>query len=337
MIPDENSPRSKPGSSPRSLELSRVQFIQQQFTEFLAIGGTLNRAAAVQRVYWIHDRLFGDGWTVETIRKWLNRGQRTGRIIGVTSGKGGVGKTTVSIQLAVAMARRGLRTLLFDGDLGMANVHIFAGITPRGTLLDVIDERASLRQIATAGPAGVEYLCGASGVARIADLDGRTMDSLSRGLKTMAAEYDIAIVDTGAGVGSATLHFLGIAHEVVVVTTPNLAATLDAYGIIKCMHERKTAAGLHLLVNLADEAKQAEGVVTRISGCAKQFLNREIQPLGVILRDPAIESANQNRTPISPSEPLHSWHQQFGEFAATLHPLFPDASTTASHQASTAA
>ena len=115
----------------RTLELGRVQFIQQQFADVLASGGSSLAGSGTERIYWIHDRIFQDGWSVEAVRATLLGVQGKLRIIAVTSGKGGVGKTTLSVNLATAIARQGQRTLVFDGDLGMANVHVFAGVSPR--------------------------------------------------------------------------------------------------------------------------------------------------------------------------------------------------------------
>ena len=134
MEPDSNQTAGRP-----SLELARVQFIQAEFGEFLTGFDQTQAAIRIDRFHWIHDCLFNDGWSVERIRQALGATDRRGRIVAVTSGKGGVGKTTVSLNLAVAFAQLGRRTLLFDGDFGMGNVHVFAGINPTVTILDVLD------------------------------------------------------------------------------------------------------------------------------------------------------------------------------------------------------
>src|SRR5205823_5140282 len=118
----------------------------------------------------------------------------------------------------------------FDADLGMANVHIFAGINPAATLLDVIDRRASLTSVITRGPGDVDFVCGASGVGRLADLSPHVLEALGRELLRVAANFDVLVMDTGAGISNAVMQFLGLAQDTIVVATPNLAATLDAYG-----------------------------------------------------------------------------------------------------------
>lgn len=314
--------------SPRSLELGRVQFIQQQFADALAIGDSSLAGMGTDRIYWIHDRLFQDGWSVEAVRAALLAMRRSLRVIAVTSGKGGVGKTTVSVNLATALGLLGRRTLVFDGDLGMANTHVFAGVNPRASILDVVDRRITLGQAITKGAHGADFICGASGVSRLADLDHRVLDELGRALIDASANYDVLLIDTGAGIGPATMHFLGLAHEILVVSTPNLAATLDAYGMIKCIHERNLPGQLHLLVNLAEEAKAADAVFTRIAGCAQQFLQRPVNRLGVILHDTEVEHANQSRTPLVLRHPAHPGAIQLSRIATQLAPAAEPASAS---------
>jgi flagellar biosynthesis protein FlhG len=315
-------------ASRRALELGRVQFIQQQFADILAVGESSLAGVGTDRIYWIHDRLFQDGWSVEAIRTTLLGMQRRLRVIAVTSGKGGVGKTTVSVNLATSLGLLGRRTLVFDGDLGMANVHVFAGVNPRVSILDVVDRRIPLGQSVTKGPHGADFICGASGVSRLADLDHRVLDDLGRALVEAAASYDVMVIDTGAGIGPATMHLLGLAHEIVIVSTPNLAATLDAYGMIKCIHERNHSGRLHLLVNLAEDVKAADAVFTRIAGCAQQFLQRPVNRLGVLLHDAGVENANQSRTPLVIRDPGHPTSIQLSRIAAQLAPAVQPLSTS---------
>jgi flagellar biosynthesis protein FlhG len=307
--------------STRSLELGRIQFIQEQFAEVLSIGGSSLEGLGIDRIYWIHDRLFQDGWSVETVRTTLLGVRRRLRVIAVTSGKGGVGKTTVAVNLATAFGLLGRRTLVFDGDLGMANVHVFAGLNPSASILDVVDRRIELGQAITHGQHGADFICGASGVSRLADLDRRTIDELGRALIQTARTYDVLVLDTAAGIGPATLHLLGLAHEIVVVATPNLAATLDAYGMIKCIHERNLSGRLHLLVNLAQDSKSADAAFTRIAGCAQQFLKRSVSRLGVLQDDARVEDANQARTPLVLHASAHPGAIHFFQIAAQLIPL----------------
>ena len=139
---------------PEGLQPSRVQFIHRLFPELSDLGQPAGRGG--DWLCWVHDRLFLEGWQISAVRAELVRAQRSTRVVAVTSGKGGVGKTTITVNLAVAFAQRGRRVLLFDGDLGMANSHVFAGVNPTATILDVIDGRVPLENILQPGPAGVQ-------------------------------------------------------------------------------------------------------------------------------------------------------------------------------------
>ena len=255
------------------IEPSRLQFIGREFREFLSSSGNEGFSpsdfAILQE---IHEGIFQRGEAPDSVRQGLRSRNRRLLIVAVTSGKGGVGKTTISVNLAVAFAQHGGRVLLLDADLGMANVHVFAGIQPRATLLDLLDGRCELAEAATPGPAGIDVICGPSGITRMADLDPRRIERLGRELAQCSDRYDVLLLDTGAGISAQVMQFLALAEEIVVVATPNLASTLDAYGVVKVMHERRLPGRVHVLVNQADSAAQADAVLARIGGCARQFL-----------------------------------------------------------------
>jgi flagellar biosynthesis protein FlhG len=294
------------------IEPARLQFIQREFQDVLG-----DRPEA-KLIHEIHEALFTEGKSVAVVRNQLTRQRRALRVIAVTSGKGGVGKTTVSVNLAVALAAQGQRVLLFDADLGMANVHIFAGVTPRGTLLDVVEGRLRLAQILTSGPAGVQVVCGASGVAGLADLDPRVIDRLGIELARLAEDFDVLLIDTGAGISAQVMQFLALAHEMIVVATPNLAATLDAYGVIKVAREANLAAQISIIVNQTDDESEAGAIFARLSGCAYRFLQFLPASLGSLRRDRAVETANQSRQPLVLSQPGSENARRFAVMASRL-------------------
>ena len=303
-------------SQPAEIQSARLQFIQQTFPEAAGeLGGGRSR---MEWLRWIHDRLFVDGWQVQAVRAELGRGRPTVQVIAISSGKGGVGKTTFAVNLATALAQSGKRVLLFDADLGMANVHVFAGVNPTTTILDVIDGRATLESILVSGPAGMQIACGASGVGRMADLGERTLEMLGRQLMRVAAGFDVLLIDTGAGVAPSVMHFLALAHDAIVIATPNLASTLDAYGVIKVAHEQRLRTRLHLLVNEADDETQAAAVSARVAGCAQRFLQITPGDLGFLRRDAAFEQSNQQRRPLVLAQPASAHAQRITQIAAQL-------------------
>jgi flagellar biosynthesis protein FlhG len=240
---------------------------------------------------------------VAEVRAELNATFRRTRTIAITSGKGGVGKTTFSVNFAVACAQLGRRVLLFDADFGMANVHIYTGVNPKITLLDLVDGRVPIEELILPGPGGIQMICGASGVSRLSDLSILALESLSRQLLRAAAEFDVLIIDTAAGISSAVTHFLSLAQDSIVLATPALASTLDAYGVIKLAHETRLATRLHLLVNQAADEQDAARVRERIAGCAERYLNTPVRALGFLERDAAFERSSQSRRPLLLGDP----------------------------------
>ena len=304
------------------IEPAHRQFIEREFED------VLRDRHDPGLMHEIHHALFIEGKSPAVVRSQFSRRQRVLRVIAVTSGKGGVGKTTVSVNLAAALAGRGRRVLLFDADLGMANVHIFAGVTPRGTLLDVVEGRSTLAQVLTPGPAGIQIVCGASGVAGLADLDARVIAHLGRELAQLAEDFDVLIIDTGAGISAQVMQFLTLAHEMIVVATPNLAATLDAYGVIKVAREARLTAQISILVNQTDDEAEAGAIFARLSGCAHRFLQFLPASLGALRRDRAVETANQSRQPLVLAQPASENARRFTAMAARLLDEHPAADSS---------
>jgi flagellar biosynthesis protein FlhG len=289
-----------------SIEPSQVQYIERTFSDYLAERPSDDDRIRVWRrelTKWVHQRLFYFHDSVASVRAELNATFRQTRIIAVTSGKGGVGKTSFAVNLAVAFAQLGRRVLLFDADLGMANVHIYAGVTPKTTLLEVVDGRASLQEVIMPGPGGTHLICGSSGVGRLSDLSLLGLESLGRELLRAAADFDVLIIDTGAGISAAVTHFLSLAQDSVVVATPALASALDAYGVIKLAHETRIKTRLHLLINQAEGEQEAARVRERIAGCAERYLATPVKALGFLRRDPSFERSAQSRRPLLLSDP----------------------------------
>lgn len=220
-------------------------------------------------------------------------------IIAVTSGKGGVGKTSLSVNLACEFSRRGYRTIIVDTDLGLANAHILAGIKPRRSLSDYIEGKATLAEIIENGPCKVKFISGGSGVKEMANLDDNGRARICVGIEELSPHCDIVILDTGAGVSKGVTDFVSMADHTLVVTTSNFAAIADAYGIIKVVVQDGYKNPIHCIVNRVRSPEEAEQVFLKLKGCTERFLGFDLNWLGLLPEDSSVEGAVLKRAPFS--------------------------------------
>jgi flagellar biosynthesis protein FlhG len=224
---------------------------------------------------------------------------RQARVIAVASGKGGVGKTALSVNLAACLASRSRRVVLFDADLGLANAEVMLNVDPTATVLDVLDGRKTIRDVVLDAPGGVSLISGGSGVAKLADLSEFERVRLVESLEELEGEADIIIIDCGAGIAPNVLSFAGCADLTLVVTAPEPTSLTDAYALIKVMTQRyEDAWSGQLIVNQAGSRKEAQDVFQRISRVSWRFLKIGIQDGGYVLRDDAMVAAVKARVPV---------------------------------------
>jgi len=227
----------------------------------------------------------------------LYQTERYGKIIVVTSGKGGVGKSNIALNLAVALSQQGHRTALIDADLGLANIHILCGHQPRSTLLDVVRTGLPLAQALEKGPAGVDLVVGGSGTDELANLPRYQRYRLISELEKLELTYEAVVVDTSPGISRNVTDFLQIADRVILLTTPDLTSTTDAYGLLKTVLGSFPDADVGVVCNQSRSFREAEVVFLRLEACARRFLNATIQSYGHIPRDPAVARGNARQQP----------------------------------------
>jgi len=226
------------------------------------------------------------------------------RVITVTSGKGGVGKTNLSVNMALAFARLGKKVVVMDADLGLANVNVMLNMIPKYNLYHVIKKQKTIREILVETEYGISIVAGASGFSQIANMGEEDRRDFISELDSLS-NADIIIIDTSAGVSSNVLDFIAAADDAVIITTPEPTAITDAYGIIKIIATEYDSLnmGLKLVVNRAKGAAQAKGVADRMINIAGQFLNLKVDYLGFIYDDSSVPHAVLRQKPFMVVDP----------------------------------
>lgn len=230
--------------------------------------------------------------------------QKRTRVITVTSGKGGVGKTNLSVNLALAYAQQGKRVIVLDADLGLANVNIMLNMIPKYNLYHVIRKQKTMKEIILDTDYGIQIVAGASGFSKIANLSEEERQSFISELYSLAGA-DIIIIDTSAGVSSNVLSFVAAADDAIIITTPEPTAITDAYGIIKIIatEVENLNIGLKLVVNRVKTVLEGKRVAERIINISGQFLNLKVEYLGCIYEDPIVPASVIRQKPFILSDP----------------------------------
>jgi flagellar biosynthesis protein FlhG len=224
--------------------------------------------------------------------------QKKTRIITVASGKGGVGKTNIATNMAIAYAKLGLKVVLMDADLGLANVNVVLGIIPKYNLYHLIRKQKSMRDIIMDTNYGIQIVAGASGFSKIANLSEEERETFVQELSELSTA-DIIVIDTSAGVSNNVLSFISAADDVIIVTTPEPTAITDAYGIIKIIATEidNLNLGLKLVVNRVKSVTEGKRVAERVINIAGQFLNLKVDYLGYVYEDPIVHQAVLKQKP----------------------------------------
>jgi len=221
------------------------------------------------------------------------------RTIAVTSGKGGVGKTNLTINMGITLALRGKSVAILDADLGLANVNVALGLKVRSNLMDVIIGRKRIEEVVVEGPGGVWIIPGASGVAELADIDDVQRNRLVESFTRLARKVDILLIDTAAGISKNVLSFALLADQVIVVTVPEPTAIADAYGMIKSLIKANPAVNIKLVVNRVLSRFEGKAVHDKISLVVRRFLSSNIESIGTIREDSLVGESVRQQKPIS--------------------------------------
>ena len=232
-----------------------------------------------------------------SIQAQINGVEKGTRVITISSGKGGVGKSNLSLNLALALTDFKQKVMLLDADMGLANIDIILGLTPIYNLSHVIKEEKMIADIIVEGPQGLKIIPGGSGVQELANLKDWELESFLTKLSMIEGEADYLLIDTGAGLSNSVLSFALAADELIVVTTPEPTAITDAYGLIKALCQQDFTGKIYLVVNRVLSAQEASIVFEKLLMATSKFLNYEIESLGFIVEDSKVGQAIQAQKP----------------------------------------
>ncbi|HEU5140246.1 MAG TPA: MinD/ParA family protein [Bacillales bacterium] len=221
----------------------------------------------------------------------LRRKMKTPRVVSVVSGKGGVGKSNLSLNFALALKKLGKKVILFDLDIGMANLDILMGLLPSRTIVDMVEENLSIWEIIEHGTGGLSYIAGGSGLSEVFRLDERKTEHFLRELGCLQKEYDTVIFDMGAGVSDDLLKFVLASDEAIVVTTPEPTAMTDAYAAMKFICRAGVQLPVRIVVNRSRSEKEGRETAVRLQQVADRFLNQKIRAFSVLPDDNTVPNA----------------------------------------------
>ncbi|WP_028545173.1 MinD/ParA family protein [Paenibacillus taiwanensis] len=225
--------------------------------------------------------------------------QHRTRVITVTSGKGGVGKSNFTLNFAMMLQEAGYRTLIFDADIGMANIDVLIGSPASVNLYHVLSGMKRLEDIVQIGPKGIHYVPGGSGFQDLLNMPEESLESFLSELENWAERYDVILFDTGAGLSKETIRFVMAADETFVITTPEPTAIADAYALIKVVYGMFPDTNFRLVVNRISDWAEGQQTAERVTSVARRFLQLEIPVLGYMFDDPHVMQAVKKQTPFS--------------------------------------
>lgn len=225
------------------------------------------------------------------------------RVIAVTSGKGGVGKTNFTVNLALAFANLGQKVLIIDADLGLANVEFVLGCSPQYNLLNFLDDGYRLVDIVSDGPHGIKFMSGGSGIHQLANLSEAHLGRIISQMVQFDHWADIILIDTGAGLHRNVMNFVMAADEVIIITTPEPTAIADAYAMMKTYAAHYGRAPLKLVINRVQEITEGQQVVDKLIKVSLRFLGLTISNLGLVYEDPNMVKAVKSQIPVLLAHP----------------------------------
>lgn len=253
-----------------------------------------------------------------SVENWTHSNNNSAHLIAVTSGKGGVGKTNLSVNLSIALAQLGKRVVLMDMDLGMANADILLDVKTEKTLGDIVEGQADIDDVIVDTRYKVKLIPGASGDEKLANLSVSKTRRLMSVLESLNSTTDYIVLDIGAGLSEHTITMTAAADDIIVVTTPEPTAMLDAYAMLKAVHNRDAKAHIHVIMNMARSDKEARSATRNLNRIAEHFISTHLEDDGYVLYDGAVGDAVRKRRPVISEYPDSEASQAIQKIAESL-------------------
>ena len=261
----------------------------------------------------------------EQLRKLVNKQERpqtAARVITVTSGKGGVGKTSIAVNLAIQMRRLGKRVIILDADFGLANIEVMLGVRPQYNLADLMFRGKTLTEIITKGPEDIGFISGGSGIQELARMTKEQVMYLTQKLVELDSMADVIVVDTGAGIADNVLEFVTASSEVLLVATPEPTSITDAYALLKALNRRsgfsREYTSIKMISNRVSSEAEGRNLYEKMSIVVDKFLNIQPEFMGIIPQDDLISKAVMLQKPVTLAYPNCPAAKALQEIAAKL-------------------
>ena len=252
----------------------------------------------------------------------VNRNRPVARVITVTSGKGGVGKSNTAINLAIQFRKMGQRVIILDADFGLANIEIMFGTVPKHNLCDLIYQGKNIKEIITWGPMDVGFISGGSGIAGLSNLSRDYLVYIIQNLAELDAIADVIIIDTGAGISDAVLEFLVASGEILLVTTPEPTSITDSYSLLKALNRHPRfmmeASQIKVIANKVDSQNEGQALFNKLNAVVSRYLKLPISYLGAVPQDNQLSKAVMQQMPVSLQAPQAKSALAYEAIAAKL-------------------
>ena len=228
--------------------------------------------------------------------------KRVSRVITITSGKGGVGKTSLAVNLALQLQKKGKRVVILDADFGLANIEVMLGVRPTCNLADLMFQGKALKEIIMKGPEDIGFISGGSGIKKLANMTRDQIFYVMQSLSELDDLADIIIIDTGAGINSSVLDFAAASEEVLLVATPEPTSITDAYALLKTLNRTQefqaSRTVIKLVANRVESQKEGREIFDKVSLVAEKFLNIQLEYLGAVIDDGNVSKAVMQQKPL---------------------------------------